>query len=105
MKSRFGIVIRAYNVGKYIEKAVNRVLAQTFTDWTAVIVDDGSEDDTKYIEKKTVGRDSRFQVLEINRGGASLQHWKEWGAWIVNISACLTEMTAMTGSIWKKLKR
>ncbi len=72
MKSRFGIVIRAYNVGKYIEKAVNSVLAQTFTDWTAVIVDDGSEDDTKYIAKKTVGRDSRFQVLEINRGGCVL---------------------------------
>ena len=40
------VVMPTYNVGKYIEEAVQSILNQTFLDFEFIIVDDGSSDDT-----------------------------------------------------------
>ena len=41
---KFSVVIPAYNVKDYLEKCVASVLAQTCSDWEAILVDDGSTD-------------------------------------------------------------
>ncbi len=41
---RFSIVIPAYNVKEYLEKCVVSVVAQSYEDWEAILVDDGSTD-------------------------------------------------------------
>lgn len=41
---KFSVVIPAYNVKEYLEKCVLSVVHQTFTDWEAILVDDGSTD-------------------------------------------------------------
>lgn len=41
------IVIPAYNAAPFIEKTLESVRAQTFSDYEIIVVDDGSKDDTK----------------------------------------------------------
>ena len=43
---RFSIIIPTYNRAAFLPKAVESVLAQTYTDWELIIVDDGSTDNT-----------------------------------------------------------
>ena len=43
------VVIPAYNAGRYIDQAVESVLAQTFDDLEVIVVDDGSTDDTQAV--------------------------------------------------------
>ncbi len=46
------IVIPCHNYGKYLRECVESVLWQTFSDWEAIIVNDGSTDDTHEIAQK-----------------------------------------------------
>ena len=43
---KISIVTPAYNCEKYLEEAVNSVLAQSFEDWELLIIDDCSKDAT-----------------------------------------------------------
>lgn len=45
----FSVVIPAYNRAKIISRALDSVLAQTFTDYEIIIIDDGSNDELKSI--------------------------------------------------------
>lgn len=44
---RYSIIIATYNRGHSIQKALNSLLQQSEESWEAIIIDDGSTDDTK----------------------------------------------------------
>lgn len=44
MNPKFFIIIMVYNVAPYLRECMDSVVAQTFTDWEAIYVDDGSTD-------------------------------------------------------------
>ena len=68
------VVIPAYNRERYLADAVDSVLAQTFTDFELLIVDDGSRDRTVEIAKSY--RDPRIRLVrhERNRGVAAARN-------------------------------
>ena len=66
------IVIPVYNAGKYLAETVQSVLSQTVTDWELVIVDDGSQDDTRSIAESYAGRDPRVQAAHQPNGGVAV---------------------------------
>jgi glycosyltransferase involved in cell wall biosynthesis len=45
-QSMFAVVITTFNRAQILKRALNSLIAQTENDWEAVIVDDGSTDDT-----------------------------------------------------------
>ncbi|OLY91965.1 Glycosyltransferase involved in cell wall bisynthesis [Cnuella takakiae] len=63
------IIVNCYNQGKYLERCVNSVLAQTFTDIECLIVDDGSTDNTKEVAIQLERKDNRVQYLAKANGG------------------------------------
>lgn len=68
--SKFSVLIANYNNGHFFEKCCQSLVAQTETDWEAVILDDGSTDDSLEVIKKIIGNDSRFKINQNdqNRG-------------------------------------
>ncbi len=44
----FSVIVATYNRANLISRALNSLISQTETDWEAIIVDDGSTDDTYY---------------------------------------------------------
>lgn len=57
------VVMPAYNVENYIEKAIDSVQKQTFTDWELVIANDCSTDSTLDIVKRYASEDSRIRFF------------------------------------------
>ena len=61
----------AYKVEKYISTAIESVLAQTFSDWELIVVDDGSPDNSKELAENYVAKDDRIRVVSKQNGGLS----------------------------------
>lgn len=63
--SLVSIVLPVYNAGAFIEQAVASVIAQTYTDWELIIVDDGSTDKTCEIIREEAARDHRIRLIQL----------------------------------------
>lgn len=61
------VVIPARNAATTIGDTLECLLAQTRTDWEAIVVDDGSADDTRAIAEAYARRDKRFRLLSDGR--------------------------------------
>jgi glycosyltransferase involved in cell wall biosynthesis len=61
MNPLISIIIPTYNRAHLIGETLDSLLAQTYTKWECIIVDDGSNDGTEEIIKEYNIKDSRFQ--------------------------------------------
>ena len=67
----FSIIIPVYNVAPYLRECLDSVLAQTFTGWEAICVDDGSTDGSGAILDEYAAKDKRFRVIHQKNAGVS----------------------------------
>jgi glycosyltransferase involved in cell wall biosynthesis len=65
----YSVIIPLYNKSKYIERAINSVLKQTFDDFEVIVVDDGSTDDGPGKVEAFV--DSRIVLVRQENSGVS----------------------------------
>ncbi|MET9852234.1 bifunctional glycosyltransferase family 2 protein/CDP-glycerol:glycerophosphate glycerophosphotransferase [Streptomyces sp. NPDC006450] len=69
MPPRLSIVVPVYNVELYLDECLESIAAQTFGDFEAVLVDDGSTDGSAALAQAFADRDDRFRlVLQKNAG-------------------------------------
>lgn len=65
------IIVPVYQVEKYIRQCVDSILAQTFTDFELILVDDGSKDKSGQICDEYARMDKRVKVIHKENGGAA----------------------------------
>ena len=70
-RHRICIVIPAYNAGEVIGRCLQSLQAQTFPDWTAIVIDDGSTDGTPGAIARFSREDERIRVIQGRHAGAS----------------------------------
>lgn len=67
--SQISVIIPAYNVAKYIDKCFKSLVNQTFNDFEAIVINDGSTDETLSLIRKWEQKDSRFTVVDKKNEG------------------------------------
>ena len=67
---KISIIMPVYKVEAYVGKAIESILAQTFTEYEFLIVDDGTPDKSGQICDAYAKKDRRIQVIHKENGGA-----------------------------------
>lgn len=70
--ARFSVIIPMYNVEKFVKECVFSVLAQTFTDYEVILVDDGATDNSGKVCDELAEKDSKVSVIHQQNGGLSM---------------------------------
>ena len=70
MHPKVSVIMPAYNVDRYVRRAVESLQNQTLSDFELLVVDDGSTDRTGQILDKLAERDIRITVFHNENGGA-----------------------------------
>lgn len=68
---KISLIIPVYNTEQYLEDALQSVLAQTFTDYEVIMVNDGSTDGSLAILKKYARKYDNFKLIDQNNCGRS----------------------------------
>ena len=65
------IIVPVFNAERHLKKCLESIIAQTFTDWECILVDDGSKDSSGDICDEYAKGDSRFVVIHKDNDGVS----------------------------------
>ena len=88
---KVSIIVPVYKVEKYLRECLDSILAQTFTDWECLLVDDGSPDKSGEICDEYAQKDIRIRVYHKENGGVSsarnLGLDKATGEWVMFVDA------------------
>lgn len=88
---KVSIIVPVYKVEKYLRECLNSILAQTFTDWECLLIDDGSPDKSGEICDEYAAKDTCFRVFHKQNGGVSsarnLGLDKACGEWVTFVDA------------------
>jgi len=71
MSPKISIIVPVYKVEPYLRKCIDSILAQTFTDFELILVDDGSPDGCGKICDEYAKKDNRILVIHKSNGGLS----------------------------------
>lgn len=73
------IIIPTYNRAHLIAETLDSILAQTYTNWECIIVDDGSTDSSVQVVENHLNKDKRFMFFKrpthLKKGGNSCRNY------------------------------
>lgn len=91
MNPQVSIIIPVYNTENTLNRCIDSILNQIFTDWELLLVDDGSTDQSGELCDEYASRDKRIKVFHKKNGGVSsarnigLDH--ATGSWITFVDS------------------
>lgn len=69
MKELVSVILPCYNQGIYLSEALESLIHQTYINWEAIVVNDGSQDCTEEVALTYTRKDKRFQyICQENKG-------------------------------------
>ena len=68
-KDLISIVVPVYNVEKYLPRCIESILNQTYKNWEAIFVNDGSIDNSLEILKNYQKKDNRIKIIDKKNEG------------------------------------
>ena len=72
---KISVIVPVYNVEKYLHECVDSVLAQTFTDFELILINDGSQDNSGTICDEYAKKDNRIIIIhQENQGQAAARN-------------------------------
>ncbi|MGN0820427.1 MAG: glycosyltransferase family 2 protein, partial [Akkermansia sp.] len=63
------VIIPIYNAGEFLRPCLDSLLRQTFSEYEAILVNDGSTDNSLDVMREYAAKDDRFKVLDFPNGG------------------------------------
>ena len=63
MTELISVVMPVHNAEKYIDVAIQSVIAQTYTNWELIVVNDGSTDGSEKIIRQYASADARILLI------------------------------------------
>lgn len=70
-RTKISVIVPVYNVERYLPCCIDSILAQTFTDFELLLIDDGSTDNSGKICDDYSTKDTRIRVFHKKNGGVS----------------------------------
>ena len=71
MNERIGVIVPVYKTEKYVAECIESILAQTYTNFRLILVDDGSPDNAGKICDEYAKKDSRITVIHQENAGVT----------------------------------
>lgn len=68
---KLSVIVPVYNTEQYLRECIDSILAQTFTDFELILVDDGSTDRSGVICDEYANKDKRIRVIHQENGGVT----------------------------------
>ena len=68
---KISVIVPVYNVEKYLNKCLDTIISQTFSDIEIICVNDGSTDNSRKILEEYKNKDSRIVIVDKKNGGLS----------------------------------
>lgn len=69
MNDKVSIIVPCYNQAQFLSQCLDSILAQTYTNWECIIINDGSLDNSQQVIEAYVSRDTRIRyVYQENQG-------------------------------------
>lgn len=75
MNKSISVIIPTFNDSKNIIKAIDSILLQSFKDFEIIVVDDGSEDETKNVLKPYIESNKITYIYQNNKGVNSARNY------------------------------
>ena len=71
MQEKISIIVPVYNVENYLERCVESILKQTYTNFELLLINDGSTDQSGDLCDQLVSKNENIKVFHLENAGVS----------------------------------